>query len=152
MSLNLSLPEVRFALAAVREAAQAARTIQSSMTVKGITKSDLSPVTVADFACQALVGRNLCQAFPGDVLVGEENSSDLRGDGETLSLLTGFVNDVVDGATDDDVCAWIDVGLGDPTGRFWTLDPVDGTKGYLRGDQYATALALIEDGEVFDLC
>ena len=33
-------------------------------------------------------------------------------------------------------------------GRYWTLDPIDGTKGFLRGDQYAVALGLIDDGEV----
>ncbi|MBE9478930.1 MAG: inositol monophosphatase family protein, partial [Chloroflexi bacterium] len=32
--------------------------------------------------------------------------------------------------------------------RFWTLDPIDGTKGFLRGDQYVTALALLEAGQV----
>jgi 3'(2'), 5'-bisphosphate nucleotidase len=32
--------------------------------------------------------------------------------------------------------------------RFWTLDPIDGTKGFLRRQQYAIALALIEDGQV----
>lgn len=37
---------------------------------------------------------------------------------------------------------------GGPNGRFWALDPVDGTLGFVRGDQYAVALALIEDGEV----
>lgn len=37
---------------------------------------------------------------------------------------------------------------GGSTGRFWALDPVDGTLGFVRGDQYAIALALIEDGEV----
>ena len=37
---------------------------------------------------------------------------------------------------------------GGPTGRFWTIDPIDGTKGFLRNDQYAIALALIEDGQV----
>lgn len=37
---------------------------------------------------------------------------------------------------------------GGRTGRFWVLDPVDGTLGFVRGDQYAVALALIEDGEV----
>ncbi|MGH7472824.1 MAG: inositol monophosphatase family protein, partial [Candidatus Methylomirabilales bacterium] len=31
---------------------------------------------------------------------------------------------------------------------YWALDPIDGTTGFLRGDQYAVALALIEDGEV----
>ena len=35
-----------------------------------------------------------------------------------------------------------------PKGRFWTVDPIDGTKGFLRGDQYAVALALVEEGEV----
>ena len=29
---------------------------------------------------------------------------------------------------------------------FWTLDPVDGTKGFLRNQQYAIALAYIERG------
>ena len=30
----------------------------------------------------------------------------------------------------------------------WLVDPIDGTKGFLRGDQYAVALALIEAGQV----
>lgn len=29
----------------------------------------------------------------------------------------------------------------------WALDPIDGTKGFLRGGQYAVCLALLEDGE-----
>ena len=31
---------------------------------------------------------------------------------------------------------------------FWALDPVDGTNGFLRGEQYAIALGLIVDGKV----
>lgn len=31
---------------------------------------------------------------------------------------------------------------------FWTLDPIDGTSGFLRGGQYAVCLALIVDGVV----
>lgn len=30
----------------------------------------------------------------------------------------------------------------------WALDPIDGTKGFLRGGQYAVCLALIVDGVV----
>lgn len=30
----------------------------------------------------------------------------------------------------------------------WALDPIDGTKGFLRGDQYAVCLALMVDGKV----
>lgn len=29
----------------------------------------------------------------------------------------------------------------------WTLDPIDGTKGFLRGEQYAVCLALLVDGK-----
>lgn len=37
---------------------------------------------------------------------------------------------------------------GGPKGRHWILDPVDGTLGFVRGDQYAVALALIDNGKV----
>jgi 3'(2'), 5'-bisphosphate nucleotidase len=47
------------------------------------------------------------------------------------------------------VLGWIDRGGADAKeGRYWTLDPIDGTKGFLRREQYAVALGLIEDGEV----
>ena len=43
--------------------------------------------------------------------------------------------------------AAIDVGRGAPNAKaFFTLDPVDGTKGFLRRQQYAISLALIEGG------
>ena len=32
--------------------------------------------------------------------------------------------------------------------RYWVLDPIDGTKGFRRGDQYAVALALVDGGKV----
>ncbi|KAF9578665.1 hypothetical protein BGW38_005429, partial [Lunasporangiospora selenospora] len=37
---------------------------------------------------------------------------------------------------------------GGATGRMWALDPIDGTKGFLRGEQFAVCLALIVDGQV----
>lgn len=37
---------------------------------------------------------------------------------------------------------------GGAKGRHWALDPIDGTKGFLRGGQYAVCLALIVDGIV----
>lgn len=37
---------------------------------------------------------------------------------------------------------------GGPTGRSWTIDPIDGTLGFLRKEQYAVCLALIVDGIV----
>jgi 3'(2'), 5'-bisphosphate nucleotidase len=43
---------------------------------------------------------------------------------------------------------WIDRGRGVSGRRFWTLDPIDGTKGLLRGGQYVIALALVVEGAV----
>ena len=34
-----------------------------------------------------------------------------------------------------------------PGARAWVLDPVDGTKGFLRGAQFCTALALVADAD-----
>jgi len=31
------------------------------------------------------------------------------------------------------------------TGSYWLVDPLDGTKGYLRGGQYSVAVALVEN-------
>jgi 3'(2'), 5'-bisphosphate nucleotidase len=43
----------------------------------------------------------------------------------------------------------VDLGNHDASAHgYWTLDPVDGTKGFLRGQHYAVSLALIRDGEV----
>ena len=42
----------------------------------------------------------------------------------------------------------IDRGRGMPCARFWTLDPIDGTQGFVRGHHYVVALALIVHGRV----
>jgi len=146
--IDLSRPEILFAIGVVEQASRLAREVRAGMEVQGVTKGDLSPVTVADFAVQALVGRGLGTAFPEATLVGEESAAVLREPGEAalLETITGFVSRYTGGATGDDVCAWIDRGTAAPGERFWTLDPIDGTKGYLRGGQYAIALALIEAG------
>lgn len=150
MSCPIDCSKVRFAVTAVREAAQLARRVQKEMIGEAISKDDKSPVTVADFAAQALIGKRLEETFPKLGFVGEESSETLRTDDgkQTLEQITHFVRQVIPEATEDDVCTWIDRGAGDPTPEFWTLDPVDGTKGFLRGDQYAVALAFIRDGKV----
>ncbi len=143
-------PEVKFALDAVRQAAKLVKTVQTETAADALTKGDKSPVTVADFASQALVSYLLMQQFPDAVLVGEEASDALKEDGaeHLLEAVTGYTARFVPGAEADSVCEWIDRGAADAAKRFWTVDPIDGTKGFIRGDQYAVALALVEDGEV----
>ena len=150
MSCPIDCSKARFAIEAVREAAQLVRRVQSEMIVDALAKGDKSPVTVADFAAQAIVGLRLSETFPEMGFVGEESSDALQTDDgkATLEQITHFVQQIVPGATSENVCEWIDRGAGEPTDEFWTLDPVDGTKGFLRGDQYAVALGFIRDGVV----
>ena len=142
--------EAEFALLAVRTAAGLSRRIQQEMISPAMEKSDRSPVTVADFVSQAIVARMLQEAFPDDPLVAEEDSSELRvpAQAQTLSAVTSYVSSLHPEANKGLVCNWIDHGSGSPEARFWVLDPIDGTKGFLRGDQYVVALALVEEGQV----
>jgi 3'(2'), 5'-bisphosphate nucleotidase len=156
--IQTNTPEIKFALDAVRQAALLVRHIQSELVGSGgpsgaITKTDFSPVTVADFAAQALVARQLASAFPDLALVAEEDTQELRKpeSASALESITRFVSaGLRSQVTPDTVCQWIDHNRADPgqVNQFWTLDPIDGTKGFLRGDQYAIALALVDHGQV----
>jgi 3'(2'), 5'-bisphosphate nucleotidase len=143
-------PELEFAIHAVRQAALLVKQVQAEMVSSALMKDDRSPVTVADFAAQALVGYLLDQAFPEDAMIGEEDSSVLQTpeEKETLERITHFVGQYAPSATPETVCQWIDRGSAQSAARYWTLDPIDGTKGFLRGDQYAVALALVVAGNV----
>lgn len=120
------------------------------MVGHSLTKDDRSPVTVADFGAQAIVCRELAREFSRDSVVGEEDSAVLRRpeNAAALASVAQYVGRQIEGASAEDVCMWIDHGNGTVAPRFWTLDPIDGTKGFLRGDQYAVALALIEGGDL----
>ena len=143
--------ELEVAIEAVCEAARLCRTVQQQTSAGKLEKDDRSPVTVADFGSQALVCRRLKQAFASDPIIAEEDSAELRkAEREAvLAEVAGHVARLVPGAEPLQVCDWIDGGnAGEYSDRFWTLDPIDGTKGFLRGEQYAVALALIVDGTI----
>ncbi len=143
--------ELEVALAAVRQASQVCAAIQAEITPDTLAKQDKSPVTIADYASQALICRALQHAFRIDPVIAEEDAGELRQPAQ-MPFLDKILRHLADAgvlATRDAVCGWID--LGGTSGfrpRYWTLDPIDGTKGFLRGEQYAVSLALIIDGEI----
>jgi 3'(2'), 5'-bisphosphate nucleotidase len=142
--------ELETGLAAVREASAICRRVQHEIAGSSLEKDDKSPVTIADFASQALVCRILREAFPGDPIIGEETAADLMSDERRpfLDKVVGLLRYSQTDVTAKHVCDWIDAGRGEAGSRFWTLDPIDGTKGFLRGEQYAVSLALIVDGRI----
>ncbi len=139
------------AINAVAAACRVARTVQRDAGVRQITKDDRSPVTVADFAVQAVVAMALRESTPQVHIVGEEQAGVLRQPEHDAvrQAVVEAVRIVRPDARDDDVLAAIDACDHDATAEsYWTLDPIDGTKGFLRGQQYAVALARIEAGRV----
>jgi 3'(2'), 5'-bisphosphate nucleotidase len=146
--------ELDAALMAVRMATRVCRAVQAGIAPDALEKRDRSPVTVADYASQAAVCHVLAAMFPRDPVVGEENADDLRdAQGEVFRSRVQLELAAIDVHGDDrTILGWIDHGAADvadpATQRFWTLDPIDGTKGFLRKEQYAISLALIEQGAV----
>ncbi len=143
--------ERRFAIEAVVAASKLTKAVRDDFVPsEAVSKADSSPVTVADLGAQALVSMALAESLPSDGMLGEEDSGPLAGSTELAEAVLARVQAQRPEATIDDVRTALDA-CADPAGpgrRWWTLDPVDGTKGFLRDEQYAVALALIEDGEV----
>ena len=86
-------PQVDFTVAAVREAALLVQEIQRELVSPALTKEDRSPVTVADFAAQAVIAKRLADRFPEEVLIGEESYAALQT--ESGRVLLPAVNKIV---------------------------------------------------------
>jgi len=149
---NMPDDQMAPAIDAVAAACRVARSVQQDLArVRQITKDDRSPVTVADFAVQAIVAMALRDSSADVLIVGEEHAGMLRQpEHEAVRCaVVEAVRMVHADATEDDVIDAIDACDHDGAAEgFWTLDPIDGTKGFLRGEQYAIALGLLEHGRV----
>lgn len=134
------------------------------ISVASISKPDFSPVTAADFAVQALLTAAIRAHFPHDGFIGEEDADALRADpvlarqvfelvrscdASTESGDEALLSLAVLPQTIPEMLSLIDLGgrgTGSPTARFWAMDPIDGTAAFMRGQQYAVSLCLIEGG------
>lgn len=134
-------------VAAVAAAGEVCRDIQRRLvSADTLVKADRSPVTIADFASQAVVCALLRRRYPHIPVVAEEDSGELK-KAEHRGLLEKVAAQLP-GWSPGEILAAIDWGGGRPGPLFFTLDPIDGTKGFLRGEQYAVALALVREGQV----
>ena len=143
--------ELQTALEAVAQASQLCRSVQTTITSEVLDKRDQSPVTIADFGSQAVVCRSIDAAFPNDPIIAEEDSAALQWpeNAAFLKAVCEHVHRLEIKGDEKEICHWIDRGGAmQYSSRFWTLDPIDGTKGFLRKGQYAVSLALIVDGQI----
>jgi 3'(2'), 5'-bisphosphate nucleotidase len=138
--------ETRVAVHAVADAMRLARSLEGRAHPS--TKSDQSPVTVADLAIQAVVAERLAGVRPGVPLIGEECAGSFATGPELTGPVVEAVRRVIPDAIAERVAGWIGNGGPAPGSQFWVLDPIDGTKGFIHGRQYVIALACIVDGRV----
>jgi 3'(2'), 5'-bisphosphate nucleotidase len=162
MSPSPRTRELDIAVRAVHRASVVTKTFLRSLdrNVSAETKADDSPVTVADFAAQALIISALHAVFPTDSFLGEESAAALRANHGLRSRVWELVSsaptvqlqpDEIQLASPETVDAMldaIDLGTSDQTatGRVWVLDPIDGTATFVKGQQYAVCLCLLVDG------
>ncbi|PPJ60022.1 hypothetical protein CBER1_02686 [Cercospora berteroae] len=154
--------ELNVALLAVQRASLLTKAVFHQNAKGTLNKSDASPVTIGDFGAQALIISALQHNFPNDEIVAEEEARDLR-ENETLrntvwelvkntSLSDAAAEKQLGGplSSPEAMLDIIDKGdsKGGNKGRIWAIDPIDGTKGFLRGGQYAVCLGLMVDGDV----
>lgn len=142
--------ECEFAVRAVSAACRLSAAVGAGREgIAAAAKGDRSPVTVADYGAQAAVCRMLADEFPADRVIAEESSAELAKDPAVAAALLDAVRaSFAPDASLDEIRAWIEHGRASRAARAWILDPVDGTKGFLRGGQYAVALALAVKGRV----
>ncbi|KAL2005881.1 hypothetical protein VTN00DRAFT_10374 [Thermoascus crustaceus] len=160
-SSNPYSKELQIACLAVQRATLLTKILLEAVDKGAIDKFDSTPVTIADFAAQALIIGSMHRAFPDDDFVGEESADSLREDPELLDRVWQLVSTtrledpesealLATPSTKEEMVDLIDLGVKgkcERQGRSWVLDPVDGTATFMRGQQYAVCLALVEDGE-----
>ncbi|KAG5622652.1 hypothetical protein H5410_007870 [Solanum commersonii] len=160
--------EVEIAVRAVHMACLLCQRVQENLLSESSehvhSKEDDSPVTIADWSVQAIVSWVLSEAYGSNVSIVAEEDVEALSKASAAGLLEAVVRTVNEcladaprfglkgPGTDLDAKAVLEAisrcSLAGARGsKFWVLDPVDGTLGFVRGDQYAIALALIEDGE-----
>lgn len=141
-------------LAVARRAARAASAVcggvlaEAPATPEAMAKLGREPVTVADYGSQAVILAALSAEFPGHAVVAEEGADHFRehageAAGDQIVRLVGRALGRT--VSLDEVLGWIDH-RGRPSSLTWVIDPIDGTKGFLRRDQFAVAIGLLEDG------
>ncbi|KAL5594066.1 hypothetical protein BROUX41_001115 [Berkeleyomyces rouxiae] len=151
--------ELAVATDVLRHASQLSLAVLASAN-KGIhSKDDLSPVTVADFAIQALLSATFSAHFPADALVGEEDAGALRADPALCARVAKELADLQASVPADalahvptapeEICRVIDLcagGAPGATARTWVFDPIDGTQAFIRGHLFAINIGLVADG------
>lgn len=110
---------------------------------QSFTKQDQSPVTVADFASQIYIISKLKEIYPDDSIIAEESSSLMTHSTEKLIQSCYNELNIIIEPKFRELLNY----RGFSSKDRWTIDPIDGTKGFQKGLSYAIGIGLISNEE-----
>jgi 3'(2'), 5'-bisphosphate nucleotidase len=125
---------------------------EASATPDSMSKLGDEPVTIADYGSQAVILREVSAAFPDHAVLAEEGAAHLRehaGEAARASIVRIVGEALGQAVSFDRICSWIDHAgsTGGKEDYTWVIDPIDGTQGFLRREQYAVAIGVLRRGE-----
>lgn len=111
-----------------------------------IQKGDDTPVTYADLAVQTYIISRIKENFPHDKIIAEED--DVYMNDDTKVIISECFSELgIDVVNVRELLNY----RGKPAERKWTIDPIDGTQGFIEGLVYAVGIGLME-GNVPKMC
>lgn len=102
---------------------------------------------VADISAQIVINHRIKSVFPAVTIIGEEDSTVISTEmyERIKNVLSEYPEMGIDLSSKEALEAILRTSdLADGCDRYWTVDPIDGTKGFIRGDQYAVCIALLD--------
>lgn len=138
---------------AVRQAILLCQEVQQTAlrSIDKTTGEEIEPVTIADYGSQAILCRALQRHFPDDGVIAEESGGLFQTlvSPEQRTLILSLLTTLLDlNVTQDNIIEWLDHGYSRSVERVWTIDPIDGTKGFVGLRHYAIGIGCIEKGKL----
>ncbi|MDA1008314.1 MAG: hypothetical protein O2800_04850 [Planctomycetota bacterium] len=112
-------------------------------------KADGSPITAADVAIQIVLLDHLARANVPQRVIAEESDASLRGaDPGAWGLVERAVrHELKSELHGRDVRELVNTLASEKDGPYWSIDPIDGTSGWVAGRTFCTCIALIDQGQ-----
>lgn len=137
------IKEISLAVNLVRKASEITEWFKNK-GVETYLKKDRSPATVADYSSQIYILNRLREEFPEDQVIAEESETGLIDDHSCNQINECFTQ--LDIANITDFKNLLNY-RGQRSSRQWTIDPIDGTKGFMKGLKYAIGIGLMVNSD-----
>lgn len=135
--------ELSLAINLVKKASEITEWFRTKHSSSFVKKDD-SPVTLADFASQIFILSEIRKRFPEDQVIAEEESGVFLNSKAEEILKRCYAS--VEINLEEDLKETLNY-RGPSSNRQWTVDPIDGTKGFQKNLAYAVGIGLMVESE-----